>query len=87
MRFNRTCDVGSILSIRNLLKDSHVNIKPPMTQLEMKTESILLKECWCLVDSGIDRRMLKVRYNRLYQGSRVIGEVLDNVYKANFICE
>ena len=53
-----------------------------MTQSERHTESILLKERRHLIDSGIDRRMLKVRFNRLYQGARVIGEVLGNVYKA-----
>ena len=87
VRFNRTCDVGIILSMRELLKDSHINIKPFMTQLERQTESILLKERRSLIDSGIDRRMLKVRSSRLYQGARIIGEVLDNVYRANDIHE
>ena len=82
MKFDRTRDVSTTLSKRNLLKDSHINIKPYMTQSERHTESLVLKERRHLSNSVIDKKMLKVSCNRLYQGARVIGEVLGNVCKA-----
>ena len=35
-----------------------------------------------MIDSGIDKRVLKVRFNKLHHGARVIRVVSGNVYKA-----
>ena len=36
---------------------------------------ILLKECWNLINSGIDRRCIKIKGNKLYVNNSIYGSV------------
>ena len=58
-------DVHSILSQRSNLPEGIV-IKPDMSIAERKSESLLLKERYCLIQSGTDKRDIKIRLPILY---------------------
>ena len=61
----RVADVSSVLSKRGLL--SHpVFIKPDLTPEERERDSVLLKERWSLIQSGVVRRDIRIRDSRLY---------------------
>ena len=47
---------------------------------ERLTESLLLKERRSLLDSGIDRKSIKLRGHTLYIGERLHGRVLDGIF-------
>ena len=53
-----------------------------MSATEMKVESILLGERWKLyTQSGVDKKQIKIRGRKLFIDSRLVGEVVDGVYK------
>ena len=66
VKFARSYDVAIVLSNRHRIpKSEHPNvyIKPFMSIAERKTESALLKERRALIDSGVERRLIKIRGN------------------------
>ena len=70
----RVADVSSVLSKRGLL--SHpVFIKPDLTPEEGERDSVLLKERWSLIQSGVDRRDIRIRDSRLYVKNKLYGHV------------
>jgi len=81
-RLVRSCDVQSILSKRSRLKDlPSIRIKPDMSKQERKVESLLLKERRQLINSGQDRKSIKIRFNTIYV---VVDMALWKIH--NFIC-
>ena len=78
-RLTRVQDVYKILANRHKLPrspnnvKSYVSIKPFMTKTERLTESTLLKERRALIESGTDRRDIKIRGNSLYVNNRKFG--------------
>ena len=55
--------------LKNLLvgvKDVCITCKPDLSRQERQVEAILLKERWKLIQSGIDRKDIKIRNGSLY---------------------
>ena len=72
----RIADVQCILSNRKVLS-SPINIRPDMTVEERLRESILLKERWNLIQSGIPKNVIKIQGSRLYVRSALYGQFKD----------
>ena len=59
---------------------SNVFIKPHLSPSERLTESLLLKERRSLLDTGVNRKSIRLRGHKLYIGERLHGQVLDGVF-------
>ena len=75
----RIADVQCILSNRKVLS-SPFNVKPDMTVEERVRESILLKERWNLIQSGIPKNVIKIQGSRLYVRSALYGQFKDSKF-------
>ena len=64
VKFLSTLDANAILSNRSNVS-SPIIIKPDMTKEERDTESMLLSERWNLIQSGIDRKLIKIRNKQI----------------------
>ena len=73
---NSTADVHNILSRRRLLT-SPVFIKPDLSPASRKIEAFLLKERWRLINSGNDRRCIKIRGPSIYLNGQLHGRVIE----------
>ena len=51
-----------------------VRIKPDLSPEERKAESILLKERWSLMQSGFDKKRIKIRNKSIYVDSKLYGQ-------------
>ena len=80
VKFNRFADVSNLLSKRRNL-DPPFLIKPVMTLDERKSESILLKERWCLIQSGVDKKDIKIRGSSLYIKQQLHGKVQNSIFQ------
>ena len=65
VRMIRISDVSKILSKKRLLSRPY-SIKPDMSREQRLVESVLLKERWHLIQSGIARNSIKIRNTRLF---------------------
>lgn len=74
VRFNRAIDVSILLSKASSLPNS-IRIKPDLTPDERKTESILLKERWALIQKETERKAIKIRGSRIFVNNKLHGEV------------
>lgn len=72
VKFIRAVDVSNVLSKRGLLNHP-VFIKPDLSPEERQRDSILLKERWALIQSGVLRRDIKIRDFRLYVKNILYG--------------
>ena len=83
VKLNRTIDVSILLSkAKTLPKD--IYIKPDMTREERLTQSVLLKERWSLIQSGIERKDIRIRSNKIFVKNQVHGQVINSsLYIAN----
>ena len=75
MKFIRAADVSTVLSKRGSLRNSLVSIKPDMSPLERKCESLLLKERWSLIQSGIPRPAIRIRGSHLLVRNKLHGQI------------
>ena len=83
VKFARSCDVATVLSNRHKMsKVDHPNvfIKPFMTTAERKVESILLKERRTLIDSGVERKLIKIRGNSIYINKTKVGSANEDIF-------
>ena len=60
VRFIRIAEVTSILSRKGKLSRPY-SIKPDMSYEQRLRESVIMKERWSLIQSGIDRKDIKIR--------------------------
>ena len=51
-----------------------------MNHEEKQRESLLLKECWNLICSGIDKKDIKIYGTKLYVKSQIRGEIMNSVF-------
>ena len=58
-----------------------MSIKPYISPAERHIESILLKEHHESINSGVNRKDIKVRKNQLFRGQVLVGEVIDSSYR------
>ena len=78
---NRSSDVLSILSKRAKLSSiPGISIKPDMTKEQRKIESILLRERWILIQSGVHRRCIRLRGDSIFVNNKKHGSVADNEF-------
>ena len=72
VKFIRVTDVSRVLSKRGLLHHP-VFIKPDLTPDLRRRESVLLRERWNLIKSGIPRADIKIHDSRLYVKRKLFG--------------
>ena len=86
MKFIRIADATSILSKRRSPHSTPVFIKPDMSPTERRCESILLKERWSLIQSGVPREVIKFRGSRLLVRNKLHGRVISAGSDFSFSC-
>lgn len=74
-----TADVSHILSLRSSLS-SPLAVKPDLSPSERRIERLLLSERWKLIQSGTDRRSIKLNNSCLYINGRLHGKVINDSY-------
>ena len=80
-KLSRSYDVSSILANRGkLASNPGISIKPDMTPQERVTESTLLREHRQLINSGIERRSIKIRGNVLIVNKKKYGSVVNSSF-------
>ena len=78
----KTSVVELILSKRfSISASNRFRIKPDLSPEERATESLLLKEWRNLIASGIDKRFIRIRRNRIYINRSQHGEVTNGVFQ------
>ena len=76
----RISDVSKILSKKGLLSRPH-SIKPDMSREQRLLESILMKERWGLIQSGVARKSIKIRNTRLFVNNKLHGQVINSKFQ------
>ena len=80
VKFTRSCDVATALSNRSKLSAGDfpgVYIKPDLSHKARRIESILLKERWNLIESGVARASIKLQGSSLFVNNLLFGSVTD----------
>ena len=75
----RIADMHYILSNRGLLSSPTI-IKPDMTAEGRHRESVLLKERWNLIQSGIPKNVIKIQGPHLYVRKRLHGQYKNSTF-------
>ena len=86
MKFIRAADASSVLSKRRSSIGASVIIKPDMSPSERKRESILLKERWSLIQSGVPRKAIRIQGSRLLVRNKLHGQVSMSGSDLTFSC-
>ena len=80
VKFVRAIDASNILSKKGKLTRPYL-IKPDMTQEQRKIESVLLKERWNLMQSGVSRTAIKIQGSNLYVTKKPHGRVVNSRFE------
>ena len=72
-------DISSILGKRRSLKRPY-SVKPIMSKEQQKNESILLKERWNLIQSGVSRTQIRICDSNMYVNKKLHGKVVDSTF-------
>ena len=80
LRLTRTIDVSILLSKAAKSLPKGIRIKPDMTREERHIESLLLKERWSLIQSGLDRRAIRIRSDKIFVNNKLHGQVVNSSY-------
>ena len=51
-----------------------------MLQEERQTESLLLKERWTLIQSGIERKAIRIRSNKIFILNKLHGQIINSSF-------
>ena len=82
VKLSRTCEVSAILAgRRNLRASPGFSIKPDMTKAERLIESTLMKKRWELIQSGTERKDIKIKGTTIWVKDMKYGSVVNSVYK------
>ena len=73
VKLNRSADVMSLLSLKTSLPNSIV-FKPDLSPQEQAINSLLLKERWLLIQSGVQRKSIKLRADSILMNGKVHGK-------------
>ena len=77
----RVCDVNSILANRrNLASTPNISIRPDLPPEQRKVEAILLKERYHLIQSGTDKKSIRLRGNCLFVNNAKYGSVTQSKF-------
>jgi hypothetical protein len=80
-KLSRTSDVNSIFSQRSKLAQfPGIYIKPDMTHQERTCHRILLKERWNLINSGVDKKTIKIKGSSLFVNNCKHGHISDSKF-------
>ena len=79
IKFIRIAVVSGILSKRRNLNQPY-SIKPDMSPNEHRHESILLKERWNLIQSGVSRKCIRLRADCLYVRNKLHSRVCNSKF-------
>ena len=77
VKMNRLMDASFILSKRSDLPNG-IFVKPDMTPEEQRTEALLLKERWLLMQKGINKNDIKLKLSCLYVQGKKYAEVTNS---------
>ena len=80
VKLNRAVDVTSILSNRSR-SPKGVSITADLTQEERRRDALLLAERWRLLQSGVDKKLIRIRFSVMYVRGKKHGEVVDCCFK------
>lgn len=75
VKFLRAFEASLVLSKKGSLTSSSISIKPDMSRSERETEQILLRERRKLIDSGTDRKLIRIYGSSLYVNRKLYGSV------------
>ena len=78
-KLSHVFDVDTVLYNRSKITNG-IQVKPDMNREEKQRESLLLKEHWSLICSGIDKKYIKIRGTKLYVKNQLHGEVMNSVF-------
>ena len=78
----RVSDVNKIFTNARLIPKPYF-LKPDMSTSQRNCESILLKERWSLIQSGILRKNIRIREDALLVNNKVYGRVADEKFQVN----
>ena len=79
IKLTRAIDVISLLSNRNSLPNN-ISIKPDMSQAKRTIESLLMKERWRLIQTGIDHKSIKIQAANIYVNNKLHGKVCNSSF-------
>lgn len=74
VKFVRIADVTRIFS-KKINLSTPFSIKPDMSRTQRLQESILMRERWHLIQSGVSRKSIRVRGDSLYVSNKLHGRV------------
>ena len=74
VKFLRAIDAQFVLANRNKISQPII-IKPDLSKEDRDIQSILLRERWNLIQTGVGRRLIKIRNNQIYVNNQLFGHV------------
>lgn len=77
VRLSKKSEVKAILSNRSKLSRPYF-IKPDMSPEELANERLLLKERWSLIESGVDKKDIKISGDAVYVKGKLHATVRDS---------
>ena len=80
MKLNRSIDVTTVLSKRRSIENKSIIIKPDMSPDEKAKETLLLKERWSLIQSGINKSDIKIKSSLIYVKGKKHGYISNSAF-------
>ena len=80
VKFVRVSDVNKILSKARLIPKPYV-LKPDMSLAQRIRDSVILKERWKLIQSGIERKNIKIKNDCLYVNNQLHGRTVNQTFQ------
>ena len=74
VKLNRTIDVANILSNKSSYPEN-ITIKPDLSPKEREIDKLLMKKRWSLIQSGVDRKLIRIKKSSLYIQDTLYGRV------------
>ena len=82
VKLQRTIDANAILANRFSVSSPFL-IKPDMSPVERANESTLLKGRWSLIQTGYNRKQIKLSSTCIYIDGQIYGEAINSEFKRN----
>ena len=82
VKLQHTIDANAILVNKSSISSPFL-IKSDMSPVERANESILLKEHWSLIQTGYNRRHIKLGSTCIHIDGQIYGEIIDSEFKCN----
>ena len=74
VKLNRSSDVP-VLLLKARSLPNNIRLKP-----DRLVESLLLKERWSLIQSNVDRKLIKIRNNKIFVKKKLHGQVINSTF-------